>query len=159
MKRTMRLMNLEHAGFVARPLYACTKRIEGGHMCMNVASMSKYIKHGDGRSHYRCTKCKQTECFESASVSNDIPLRVLDLYILVCDGKKTTFMRSKPYRLCVRTPPSQWRFGVELGQLPSLIQAIPNFVSYGQGKFYEYNEDESKAIWCYSSSYAGKPSS
>ena len=52
---TMEYMHLEHAGFVARPLYVCTKRIESGEMCMNVASMSKFIQHRDGRSHYRCT--------------------------------------------------------------------------------------------------------
>ena len=52
---TMECMGLERAGFVARPLYARTKRIEGGEMCMNVASMSKFIQHRDGRSHYRCT--------------------------------------------------------------------------------------------------------
>ena len=156
-KSTMEYMGLEHAGFVARPLYACTKRIEGGEMCMNVASMSKFIQHRDGRSHDRCTKCKQKECADSAPVSDSVPLRVLDLYILVRDGSKTTFMRSKPYRLCLSAPPTRWAWGVDLGQLPHLTQAMPRFVSHAKGKFYDYNDAESEAIWCYSSSYEGKP--
>ena len=154
---TMEHMDLVHAGFLARPLYACTTRLEGGEMCMNVASMSKFIQHRDGRSHYRCTKCKEKECADSAPVSDSVPLRVLDLYILVRDGSKTTFMRSKPYRLCVRAPPPQWAWGVDLGQLPRLTQAMPRSVFHAKGRFYEYNDDESEAIWCYSCSYEGKP--
>ena len=56
---TMERMDLVHAGFLVRPLYACTTRLEGGEMCMNVASMSKFIQQRDERSHYRCTKCRQ----------------------------------------------------------------------------------------------------
>ena len=156
-KRTMEYMGLEHAGFVARPLYACTKRIEGGEMCMNVASMSKFIQHRDGRSHYRCTKCKQKECDDSAPVSDSVPLRVLDLYILVRDGSKTTFMRHKAYRLCLRAPPRQWAWGVDLGQLPQLNQAMPNHVFHTKRNFYDYTDAESEAIWCYSHPYEGKP--
>ena len=131
----MEYMGLQHAGFVARPLYACTKRLENGQMCMNVASMSKFIQHRDGRSHYRCGWCRQKECADSAPVSDSVPLRVLDLYILVRDGSKATFMRSSPH----------------------LSQAMPGFVSHANGKFYHYNDAESEAIWCYASSYEGKP--
>ena len=126
-------------------------------MCMKVASRSKYIQLGDVRSHSRCTKCRQEECADSAPVSDSVPLRVLDLYILVRDGSKTTFMRSKPYRLCLRTPPPRWAWGVDLGQLPHLTQAMPRLVSHAKGKFYDYNDAESEAIWCYSCSYEGKP--
>ena len=150
-------MGLEHAGFVARPLYACTKHIQDGEMCMKVASMSKFIQLGDGRSHYRCTKCRQEEGADSAPVSDSVPLRVLDLYILVRDGSKTTLMRSKAYRLCLRAPPSRWAWGKDLGQLPELTLAMPGFVSHAKGKFYDYNDAESEAIWCYSCSYEGKP--
>ena len=153
----MECMSLEHAGFVARPLYVCTKRIEGGEMCMNVASMSKFIQHRDGRSHYRCTNCKETECDDSAPVSDSVPLRVLDLYILVRDGSKTTFMRSKAYRLCLHAPPPQWAWGVDLGQLPQLNQAVPGLVSHPKRNFYNDTDAESEAIWCYSRSYEGKP--
>ena len=150
-------MDLEHAGVVARPLYACTKRIEGDQMCMNVASMSKFIQHRDGRNHYRCRECRQKECADSAPVSDSVPLRVLDLYILVRNVSKTTFMRRKSYRLCLRAPPPRWAGGVDLGQLPHLTQAMPRFVSHTKGKFYDYNDAESEAIWCYSCSYEGKP--
>ena len=153
----MEYMGLEYAGFVARPLYACTQRIEGGQMCMNVASMSKFIQQRDGRSHYRCTKCKQKEGADSAPVSDSVPLRLLDLYILVHDGSKTTFMRSKAKRLCLHAPPPQWAWGVDLGQLPRLTQANPRIVSDAVGQFYAYNDAESEAIWCYSCSYQGKP--
>ena len=44
-----------------------------------------------------------------APVSDSVPLRVLDLYILIRDGSKATFMRSKPYRLCLRAPPPRPR--------------------------------------------------
>ena len=150
-------MGLEHAGFVARPLYTCTMPIEGGQICMNVASMSKFIHHRDGRGHYRCAKCIQRELADSAPVSDSAPLRVLDLYILVRAGSKTTFMRSKPYTLCLRRPPAEWAWGVEMAALPQLNQAMPKIVYHGQRRFYEYNDTESEAIWCYSSSYQGKP--
>ena len=150
-------MGLEHAGFVARPLYACTKQIGGGEMCMKVASMSKYIKLGDVRTHYRCKKCRQGA--DSSPVSDSAPLRVLDLYILVRDGSKITFMRSKAYRLCLHAPPPRWGWGKDLGQLPLVTQANPKFVSQASGKFYVYNDIESEAIRCYSCSYEGKPRS
>ena len=111
---------------------------------------TKFIEQRDARSHCRCKKC-------IAPVSDSVPLRVLDLYILVSDGKKTTIMRSKPYRLRLRAPPSHWAWGVDLGQLPHLTQAMPKFVSRAKGKFYDYNNAESDAIWCYSCSYEGKP--
>ena len=153
----MEYMCLEHAGFVACPLYVCTNIIEGGEMCMNVASMPKFIQQRDERNHYRCTKCRQKEWDDSAPVSDSVPLRVLDLYILVHDGIKSTFMRSKPYTLCLRRPPAQWAWGVDLAALPQLNQAMPKIVYHGQRRFYEYNDTESEAIWCYSSSYEGKP--
>ena len=156
-KTTMEYMGLERAGFVARPLYACTKRIEGGQMCMNVASMSKFIQHRDGRSHYRCRTCREKECDDSAPVSDSVPLRVLDLYILVRNGSKSTFMRRKAYRLCLHAPPPRWAWGKDLGQLPHLTLAMPSSVSHEKGQFYNYNDAESEAIWCYSCSYEGKP--
>ena len=154
-------MRLEHAGFVARPLYACTKHIEGGEMCMNVASMSKFIQQRDSRSHYRCTKCKQKESADSAPVSDSVPLRVLALYILVHDAEscRPTFLRSTPYRLCLHTPPSGWTWDADLRHLlhDAPPQALPQEVCHGKYKFYEYTAMESNAIWCHSSSYQGKP--
>ena len=119
--------------------------------------MSKFIQQRDGRGHYRCRKCREKGGADSAPVSDSAPLRLLDLYMLVCAGRKTTFMRSKPYRLCLRAPPPQWAWGVDLGELPHLAQAIPRSVSHAKGKFYEYSDPESAAIWCYSCSYEGKP--
>ena len=121
-------------------------------MCMRVASMSKFIQQRNVRSHYRCTKCRQKEGADLALVSESVPLRVLDIYILVRDGSKTTFMRNKPYRLCLYAPPTRWAWGVDLGQLPHLTQAMPRSVSHDNGKFYEHNNAESEAIWCYSCS-------
>ena len=102
-------------------------------------------------------ECKQKECADSAPVSDSVPLRLLDLYILVRDGSKATFMRSKAKRLCLHAPPPQWAWGVDLGQLPHLNQAMPKFVFHGMRTFYDYNDAESEAIWCYSCSYEGKP--
>ena len=79
--------------------------------------------------------------YAMAPVSDSVPLRVLKLYILVRDGSKTTFMRSAAYTLRLRAPPPQWAWGKDVGE----------------GKFYDYNDAESEAIWCYSSSYEGKP--
>ena len=124
---------------------------------MNVASMSKFIQHRDGRSHYWCTKCREKECADSAPVSDSVPLRALDLYILVKDGSKTTVLRRNAYRLCLRVPPPRWAWGKDLGKNPDLKQAMPTSVSHAKGKFYEYNDAESEAIWCYSCSYEGKP--
>ena len=88
------------------------------------------------------------ECDDSAPVSDSVPLRVLDLYILVHDGIKSTLMRSKPYTLCLRTPPPRWAWGVGVGQLPHRTQAMPRVVSHAKGKFYDYIDAESEAIWC-----------
>ena len=153
----MEYMRLEHTGFVARPLYVCTNTIEGGEMCMNVASMSKFIQQRDERNHYRCKKCREKKCHDSAPLSDSVPLRILDLYILVHDGIKSTFMRSKAFKLCLRRPPAQWGWGVELAPIRELKQAQPSIVYHGHRKFYEYNDAESEAIWCMSSSYQGKP--
>ena len=95
-----------------------TLEVEGWEMCMNVASMSTFIQHRDGRNHYKCMTCKQKECADSAPVSDSVPLRVLDLHILVRDGNKTTFMRNKAYRLCLCAPPPQWAWGYELRPAP-----------------------------------------
>ena len=113
---------------------------------------TKFIEQRDARSHCRCKKC-------IAPVSDSVPLRVLDLYILIRDGNKATFMRSKPYRLCLRAPPSGWAWDADMGcgnELP-LTQATPHLVSHRNRKYYEYNDAESEAIWCYSCSYEGKP--
>ena len=59
-QQIMEYMHLEHAGFLARPLYACTKRIEGGQMCMNVASMSEFIQHRDGRKRKNALTQRQS---------------------------------------------------------------------------------------------------
>ena len=75
----------------------------------------------------RCTKCKEKECADSAPVSDSVPLRVLDLYILAA-----TPMDS-PHLIWLRS------------------------VSHAKGKLYDYNDAESEAIWCYSCSYGGKP--
>ena len=157
-ERKMENMDLVHAGFVARPLYACTKCSESGELCMKVASMSKYIQQRDGRSHYRCTNCRKEESTDSTPVSDSVPLRVLDLYILVRAGKKTTIMRSSPYRLCLCAPPNHWAWGVNVDQPPPLLnQAMPKYVTQWNGMFYTYNNAESDAIWCRSSSYEGRP--
>ena len=153
----MDYMLLEHAGFVARPMYACTKQNEGGEMCMKVASMSKYIQLGEDRSHYRCTKCREEDRADSALVSDSVALRVLHLYILVRAGTKTTIMRSKPYKLCLHAPPSRWAWGKDLGQLPELIQAVPTSISRAKGVFYDYSDAETEAIWCYPCSHEGTP--
>ena len=92
----------------------------------------------------------------SVPVSDSVPLCVLQLYILVSDGNKTTIMRSKSYRLRLRMPPPQWAWGVDLGQLRQLTMAMPNVVSHAKGMFYDYNDRDSEAIWCYSCSYEGK---
>ena len=60
-------------------------------------------------------------------------------------------MRKAAYRLCVTAPPSRWAWGENLGELPTLTQAMPV-----KSTFFYYSEKESEAIWCYSSSYEGK---
>ena len=47
--------------------------------------------------------------------------------------------------------------GVELAPVRELNKAQPTIVYHGQRKFYEYNDADSEAIWCMSSSYQGKP--
>ena len=122
-------------------------------MCMNVASMSRYIELHDERGHYRCKACRQTQSADSAPVSDSAPLRILDMYMLVRDGAKNTIMRSKPYKLCLRRPPTCWAWNVEMLPPREPRQANPK----RNGRLYEYTEVESDAIWCYSCSYEGRP--
>ena len=153
MTRLIEHYGLQHAGFVARPLYTCTRRLKGGDMCMKVASMSKFIQQHDERTHYRCTQCRQEESAASTLVFDSVPLRILQLYILVRDGNKTTIMRASPYRLCLCAPPSQWGWDKELYYVPDLSEASPTQIWHARKKFYQYNDTESDAIWTYSSPY------
>ena len=77
--------------------------------------------------------------------------------MLVVDGSKATFMRIKPYRVCLHTPPSQWAWDMDLGNLPDLTLAQPTIVPYAKKNFYNYSNPESDAIWYYSSPFEGKP--
>ena len=120
------------------------------HLCRSSSSSATSAAITDARN------ADKKEWDDSAPVSDSVPLRVLDLYILVHDGIKSTLMRSKPYTLCLRRPPAQWAWGVDLAPIHQLTQAMPNIVYHAERKFYEYNDAEGEAIWCMPSSYEGK---
>ena len=107
-----RAVDVEVAGYLARPLYVCTNALPEAknEMCMSTASMSRFIQQAPGRVHYRCSDCVAKSV--GVPVSDSTPVRVLHLYALIAtrdDG--ATPMRMKPVRLVVHAPPDTWQWG------------------------------------------------
>ena len=118
--------------------------------------MSKLIQHVDGRLQYRCPKCSGAV----QSISHTAALRVLHLYPLVLTRRwraHGTPMRTKAMRLVVRAPPSNWGWGLELDPLPVRSEATPRKGEDEHGKYYEYTDEESEAMWCNSCPFQGRP--
>ena len=70
--RKLECFSVDRAGFVARPLYVCTKCIYGDQLCMKVASMSKFIPQAGIRRLYRCTKCVREDTGFAAPVPDSV---------------------------------------------------------------------------------------
>ena len=106
-------VSLTFAGIITRPLYACTEVVDTAthELCMNVASMSRFLQQPAGRPIYKCAKCSQREPAQRAEGAKQEPgsasssLRILWAYPLVegMDGKPMALRVSfsgAPRRAC-----------------------------------------------------------
>ena len=136
------------AGFIARPLYVCTTKVEPkSRMCLSLASMSKFITQSGKRTHYRCRKCLDSE--NADPNCHELPKRVLQLYALVHTGvSKPTPIRMRPVRLVLVAPPDQWAWGEAYSQpLVSRKLGNPERNYDCRGCHWSYEKEESDAIW------------
>ena len=149
-------VSLIFAGIIARPLYACTELVDpwAHKLCMNVASMSRFLQQPAGRPHYKCSTCSQ----KAESVEEGPSLRILWAYPLVegIDGKPTPLRVSSPVRLVVHAPPPEWGWGSRPGTVSTDRTKANPGRSAATPRHYWYNEAESAQIWRDSWSYEAK---
>ena len=153
-----RAVDVEVAGYLARPLYVCTNAspTSKNEMCMSIASMSRFVQQAPGQVHYRCSDCVAKSA--GVPVSDSTPLRVLHLYALIYtkDGDFTP-MRMRPVRLVVCAPPDTWRWGVTVtANLQDESMANPTQATDRRSDFFQYNKEESDALWSRSSCFRGE---
>ena len=153
-----RAVDVEVAGFLARPLYVCTNANprSKNEMCMSIASMSRFVQQAQGQLHYRCSDCVAKSA--GVPVSDSTPLRVLHMYALIYtkDGDFTP-MRMKPVRLVVCAPPDTWSWGVTVApNLQDESMANPTQATDKRGDFFQYNKKESDALWSRSNCFRGE---
>ena len=155
-------VQLELKGFLAKPLYVCTSTSRSESlMCMSIASMSKLITHAEGRLLYLCGNCVQED--EGEPASGIFPLSVIHLYALVgAGGQVLTPLHSKPVRLVVSAPPTNWAWGTHQvwpdrprSDSPS---ASPERSKDWRGWHWRYCLPDSESIWRQSGPYLGQPS-
>ncbi len=154
----------QFAGAVARPLYQCTEVVDG-HMCSNVASMSRFMDKPRGRPPYRCRGCA-----ERAKRAGDAPgsasasLRVLWAYPMVEDpeGQPTPLHVTEPVRLLLHAPPPTWRW-TTTHRAADLVEATPAPVAGAlarggrRERLHAYTEAESDALWLRSEPFKAQP--
>ena len=154
----------EFAGVIARPLYKCTEMV-GGHMCSNVASMSRFMDRPEGRPPYRCR-----ECAEKLKRDGDAPgsasasLRALWAHPMVKDprGQPTPLHVAGPARLLLHAPPATWRWST-IHRFVVRADANPAPITGGitrnggREELHAYNEAESAALWSSSRPFQAQP--
>ena len=156
-------VSLTFAGIITRPLYACTEVVDTAthELCMNVASMSRFLQQPAGRPIYKCAKCSQREPAQRAEGAKQEPgsasssLRILWAYPLVegMDGKPMALRVSSPVRLVVHAPPSTWGWLARPGTAStSRTKATPD-VRGDTPRHYWYSAAESAEIWLASKPY------
>ena len=150
-------VDLPLAGYVARPLYACTQKSGqgdgGAELCMKVASMSRLVDAAGARAQYRCAACAKT----GPPVSDSEPLRVLHVYALVDVGRVAMPVRTDPVRVVLRALPSRWTWGKEAGRPPKAETALPAWMWDRRGPYFKYAPEESEVIWRRSGPYEAAP--
>jgi hypothetical protein len=159
--------NLDFGGIVARPLYICgaTAADSGpvsdspgdaataASFCQNVASMTPLLKFRGEQQQWRCASCAK------AGIPANASRRLLRMYPMVPTAHSATPLRSKPLVVALCPPPSDfdWQHReTSIGDSSSIDAVAQPQVQYtSDGNFVVYSEEESKAIWLSSSSYAG----
>ncbi|CAK0799542.1 unnamed protein product [Prorocentrum cordatum] len=155
------MVQKELAGVIARPLYQCTALVDG-HMCSNVASMSRFMQNPEGRPPCRCHDCAgRLQGAGDAPGSASAALRALWAYPMVRDpeGQPTPVRVSAPLRLLVHAPPVGWGWRATPTEPPPRAGVVP-VPTVGEVKesgrserLYIYNEADSAAIWFGSQSF------
>lgn len=154
----------EFAGVIARPLYKCTEMV-GGHMCSNVASMSRLMDSPRGRPPYRCRECaEKLQRAGDAPGSASASLRALWAYPMVKDpqGQSTPLHVAGPVRLLLHAPPATWRWSTMDGFVVR-ADANPAPITGGitrsgrREELHAYNETESAALWFRSQPFKAQP--
>ena len=146
----------EFAGVIARPLYKCTATVDG-HVCSNVASMSRFMESPKGRPPYRCQ-----ECAKKKSRDDDAPgpasesLRVLWAYPMVKDpaGAPAPLRVAGPVQLLVHAPPATRGWSKE--RLPTIARKCEDVNTTivtgglkkngGREKLHAYEEGDSATL-------------
>ena len=165
-----RYLNLNVAGLVARPLYACTNRLHDGDLCMRVASMSERFSQEHARKPYRCKKCTETTAHASLGDASQEPgtassnLRVLYVWPLcLADNGGILPVNTHKITLLLHAPPHTWGWGhggeshndaAAVGADPAQDRSAAMRGAV-HSKRYIHTEPENNAIWMASYPFAG----
>ena len=147
------------AGVLARPLYVCTQPRTDGGTCMALAAMSPLLEQRAAHTHFACARCQREAA--GAPASGSAPRRVLRLYVLVHTvAGRSTVLRTSPLHVLVDAPLDGVQWGLELASVPpELMRATPTMTTRVEGKrkgqriLYDFNAEESQAIWAEARSY------
>ena len=151
-------VSLTFAGIIGRPLYACMEVVDTAthKLCMNVASMSRFLQQPAGRPIYKCAKCVQAaEGVKQEPGSASPSLRVLWVYPLVegKDKKPTPLRVSSPVRIVLHAPAPSWGWQAKPdGPNSGSRTATPDVRGHAPMHYY-YNRHDSADIWFWSTPY------
>ena len=137
-----------------------------GAVCVNVASMSRYMEESEARPAYKCKAClaKAAGALGRPGPASP-PRRGLWVYPTVrgVDGEPTPPRVPGPLRLLVHVPPPTWgweqvpdaRGAVGTPALPVVRpSACRSARREGPPSYYEYNAEMSESIWLAARPYA-----
>ena len=125
---------------------------------MNVATMSPFVQQSRGERHYRCTKCLRAKgpASGSSAALGGPALRVLKVYVLVDANGDLTPLRMKPVVVVGEAPPDEWGWSRSASSPVEEEVVVANPDEQGEiSKFWQYNGEESAAMWLTSSCYKG----
>ena len=166
LRESARRVQKDFAGVIARPLYKCTEMV-GGHMCSNVASMSRFMVSPQGRPPYRCRECAgKLKHDGDAPGSASASLRALWAYPMVKDprGQPTSLHVAEPVRLLLHAPPATWSWtSLCATEVVDCEDARPIQITGGvirgnrREELYTYDEAESAVLWSRSEPFQAQP--
>ena len=137
-----------------------------GAVCVNVASMSRYLEESEARPAYKCKAClaKAAGALGRPGPASP-PRRGLWVYPTVrgVDGEPTPPRVPGPLRLLVHVPPATWVWdGVPAARGAAGTPALPVVRQSAwrsarrdvPPSYYEYSAEMSKSIWLPAPPYA-----
>ena len=157
-------VDLVFAGVIARPLHKCTEVVDTatGEVCMNVASMSRFLQKSEGRSAYQCRDCiARLRGAKAAPGSASAVLRGLWVYPMVQGAREepTPLRVPWPIRLLMHAPPATWGWRIHTPARQPLhaTAAAPETCGPRGEQWYTYTAKESEAIWLASHAFKATP--